>query len=64
MNEMIQEYNEPIVKSLVDAIVENADKTCLEAVEIVLDAWQHSKGHSIAEVSKIKPRNEAERLLN
>ncbi len=64
MDEMIREYNEPLVKSLVDSIVENTDKTCAEAVEIVLDAWQHTKGHSIIEFSPLPKGREMNAHLN
>jgi hypothetical protein len=64
MDEMIQEYDEPLVTSLVEAIVARTEKSCSEAVEIVLDAWQHSKGHSIEEFSPIRRCHAEELRLN
>jgi N-methylhydantoinase B/oxoprolinase/acetone carboxylase alpha subunit len=58
LDEMIHEYDEPLVMSLVNTIVEQADKSCSEAVEMVIDAWQHSKGHSIEE---FRPRQHCQK---
>jgi hypothetical protein len=64
MDEMIAEYDEPLVMSLVNTIVERTDRSCADAVEIVLDAWQHSKGHSIEEFNPRMRRCEENLHLN
>jgi hypothetical protein len=46
---MMSEYNEPFVRSLVETIVENTDKSYIDAAEIVLTAWKRSKGQWMAD---------------
>jgi hypothetical protein len=43
IDEMMGEHGEPLVHSLVDAIMENTDKSITEAADIVLTGWQRSK---------------------
>ncbi len=43
IDQMIYEYNEPLVWSLVEKIAENTNKSFIEAADIVIDAWKSSK---------------------
>lgn len=43
MDEMTQEYNMPMIKSLMSTISEQTGTSCSQAADIVLTAWQRSK---------------------
>lgn len=64
VQQMTQQYNEPLVRSLIDTIVENTDKSFIEATEIVLTAWKRSQGQWAADSdTKAFRRYRSERIL-
>lgn len=64
VNEMMTEYDEELVHSLVDAIVAHTNKSCGESVEIVLEAWQHAKHHTLEEAVEELQRRKVDINLN
>jgi hypothetical protein len=54
IEDMIAEYNEPLVKALVETIEEKTNVSYIEAAEIVLAAWQRSKGQWLADARSFK----------
>jgi hypothetical protein len=47
MDEMFQEYDMQLVKSLMATISEQTGKSCSEAADIVISAWRRSKDPSV-----------------
>lgn len=43
VDQMVHEYSEELVRSLIETIVTNTGKSYIEAADIVLMAWQRSK---------------------
>jgi hypothetical protein len=64
MDEMMSEYDQALVHSLVDVIAEGTNKSCIETVEMVLEAWQRSKNHTLAEIIQSRRCSETDVSLN
>lgn len=43
IDQMVCEYSEELVRSLIETIVGNTGKSYIEAADIVVTAWQRSK---------------------
>jgi hypothetical protein len=62
IDRMIAEYGEPMVRALVDTIAEKTEASYIESAEIVLAAWQRSKGAWIAESRTFRRYRQAETI--
>jgi hypothetical protein len=47
MEEMAQEYDMPLIKSLMNTISEQTGITCSQSADIVVTAWQRSKENQV-----------------
>lgn len=48
IEEMVQEYDMPLVKSLMTTISQETGKSCSEAADIIITAWQRSKSSDMS----------------
>jgi hypothetical protein len=47
MDQMVHEYDMPLVKALMTTISERTGISCSEAADVVIAAWQRSKEHHV-----------------
>lgn len=47
MDEMVHEYDMPLIKALMNTISERTGTSCTEAADIIINAWQRSKEEEV-----------------